>query len=248
MSLIKTKSFNLAVITAGDPNSDKLALVLPGRLDTKDYAHMKSHVQYLSQRGYFAVSFDPLGTWESEGDISLYTMSNYLATINELIFYYGNKPTFLVGHSRGGSMAIIAGMRNKLVTKFVAIMSAGSYAPGKYKGNPDSDWKKIGYKINKRDLPEDNNKFIEYKLPYSFLEDSSQYDMYNELKLCHKPKMFIYGDSDELVDAKLAMEIFAVSAEPKEIFSIDSDHNYRIHEHLINEVNNLIGKFLDKYQ
>lgn len=247
MNLIKTKSFNLAVITAGDPDSAKLALVLPGRLDTKDYPHMKSHVAYLAQRGYFAVSFDPPGTWESGGNIEIYTMSNYLKAINELIQYYGNKDTFLVGHSRGGSMAVLAGMQNPLVTKFIAIMAACSYAPGKYNGNPDEDWKKVGYKVNKRDVPGKNNEFVEYRLPYSFLEDSSQYDMYDELKLCRKPKLFIYGEHDQLVLPHLAQEIFNASAEPKEIVSIDSDHNYREHNFLIEEVNHLIGNFLESY-
>jgi hypothetical protein len=41
----------------GDQDAAKLALVLPGRLDTKDYAHMVSAVDFLSARGYLAVSF-----------------------------------------------------------------------------------------------------------------------------------------------------------------------------------------------
>ena len=65
MNIIKTKTFELAAYTKGDQNSPKLALVLPGRLDTKDYIHNTSLVDYLSRRGYFALSFDPPGTWES---------------------------------------------------------------------------------------------------------------------------------------------------------------------------------------
>ena len=69
MNLIKTESFQLATYSQGDSESKKLALVLPGKLDTKDYSHMKSHVKYLAIMGYFALSFDPPGTWESKGDI-----------------------------------------------------------------------------------------------------------------------------------------------------------------------------------
>ena len=110
--LVKTKNFKLAVYTKGNPNSAKLALVLPGRLDTKDYVHMRSHVNYMASKGYFALSFDPPGTWESPGDITLYTMTNYLKAINELIDHFDNKPTFVMGHSRGASMAILSGLRN----------------------------------------------------------------------------------------------------------------------------------------
>lgn len=245
---VKTKSFELAVNTLGNESAKKLALVLPGRLDTKDYENMKGHVAYLASKGYFAVSFDPPGSWESAGGIEMYTMTNYLKAINELIEYYGNKPTLLLGHSRGGSMAVLAGLRNPLVTKFIAIFSACSYAPGKYSGNPDLEWKKRGYKINKRDLPGKESEFVEYKLPYSFVEDSGQYDMYEELSKSTKPKLFVYGRRDELVPPALAKEVYKVASEPKDLANIDSDHDYRRHPELINEVNLIVGKFLDKYE
>lgn len=248
MGRVKTKSFELAVYTQGPVDSLKLALVLPGRLDTKDYPHLRSLVDYLGNRGYYAVSFDPPGTWESGSDIRLYTMTNYLLAINELIACYGNKPTLLVGHSRGGSMAVLAGVRNRWVSKFVSVMGVCSYAPGKYRGYPDKEWQRLGYKVNKRDLPENPGQFVEYRLPYAFLEDSLQYDMYEELKICTKPKLFIYGEHDDLVKPELVKEVCGVAAEPKEIAGISSDHDYRLHDSLIVEVNKLIGKFLDKYE
>ena len=91
MHVIQTDSFEIAVYSKGDINSKKFALVLPGKLDTKDYFHMKSHVDYLAHLGFFALSFDPPGTWDSPGDIRLYTMTNYLKAIHELIAYFGNR-------------------------------------------------------------------------------------------------------------------------------------------------------------
>src|SRR3989344_7326448 len=113
--MIKTSSFELAEYQQGDTNSSKLALVLPGKLDTKDYPHMRSHVDFLAGKGYLAVSFDPPGTWESPGDISLYTMTNYLRSVNELIEHFGNKPTFVMGHSLDGALAMEASFRNEVV-------------------------------------------------------------------------------------------------------------------------------------
>ena len=77
MKIIKTKSFELATISKGSDDSNKIALVLPGLLDTKDYTHMVSFVDFLSSKGYFALSFDAPGTWESSGGVELYTTSNY---------------------------------------------------------------------------------------------------------------------------------------------------------------------------
>lgn len=59
MDLVKTRSFNLAVYKKGDENSPKLALVMPGKLDTKDYSNMRRHVDYLAGLGHLAISFDP---------------------------------------------------------------------------------------------------------------------------------------------------------------------------------------------
>jgi len=58
----QTRSFKLAAYIQGKPTADGLAIVLPGKLDTKDYAHMQSHVDFLAERGYLALSFDPPGT------------------------------------------------------------------------------------------------------------------------------------------------------------------------------------------
>src|SRR3989338_3016633 len=119
MKIIKTKTFELAVYEKGDSNSPKLAIVIPGRLDTKDYIHNTSLVDYLASRDYFALSFDPPGTWESPGDIELYTTTNYLKAVDELIEHFGTKPTLLAGHSRGGTIAMLAALKNPHVTHFI---------------------------------------------------------------------------------------------------------------------------------
>src|SRR3972149_11567035 len=123
MERIKTKNFELAVYEKGNEGAAKIALVLPGRLDTKDYVHMRSHVDFLAANGFFALSFDPPGTWESPGGIELYTTTNCLVAVDELIAYFGNKPTLLAGHSRGGTVAMLAGTKNPHVDRFISIFS-----------------------------------------------------------------------------------------------------------------------------
>ncbi len=247
MNLIKTKSFELATYSKGDIKSDKFAIVLPGRLDTKDYPHIKSHVEFLSSKGYFALSFDPAGTWESSGDISLYSMTNYLKAINELIELFGNKPTLAVGHSRGGSMAMLAGTTNPKIEAFVSVMSNYSYKPEIYGAYPDEEWRNRGYEISKRDIP-NSDEFKEFKLPYSFLEDQIQYDMLEGLRNCTKPKMFFYGKNDTTVESHLVKTAFDNSAEPKEIHELNSDHDYRYKSEIISEVNKYLDEFVNKYK
>lgn len=248
MSFIQTKSFKLAVYLKGDVNSSKFALVLPGQLDTKDYPHMRSHVEYLANRGYLALSFDPAGTWESPGNFRLYTMTNYLKQIYELIEHFDNKPTFLIGHSRGGSMAMLAGTRNPHVNMFGAIMSYYSFGPSVFIRKPSVETKKLGYKKSKRDLPGNPSQFREFKLPYEFFEDQIQYDLSKGLVKCTKPKMFVVGEKDVLVDPSLVRASYAMAANPKKLYALDSGHDYRRESALIEKVNGFIEEFLDTHQ
>lgn len=250
MKVIKTPSFELAVYLRGNKNSKKLALVLPGQLDTKDYPHMRGHVDFLAENGFLALSFDPPGTWESPGDIALYNMTNYLKAIDELIEHFGIRPTLTVGHSRGGAMSMLAGLTNPEVEAFACIMSNYTYDPIINK-NYDSrhgvdEWKETGFKISYRDLPSDPSKKIEFKLPYSFIEDQRKYDMLNKLKKCTKPKLFIYGSQDELVKPDMVKFEFDVTPEPKYIYELNSGHDYRRSPDLIQEVNRVIGDFLKR--
>ena len=240
MTTITTSSFELAVYQRGNSDEGKLALVLPGRLDTKDYPHMHSHVDLLSGLGYFALSFDPPGTWGSPGGIGLYTMTNYFRAINELIEHFANRPTILVGHSRGGSLAMLAGTTNPYVTHFAAIMShASSAIPAS-----EAEYIKSGRNVSYRDIPGDESAKRRFQLPYSYFEDAAKYDMTDNLRTCSKPKLFVAGTRDVVVDPAGVKAMYEQAAEPKVLAQIESSHDYRRSQDKIAEVNQLLEKFL----
>lgn len=237
--MIKTDSFELAVNTAGDPNSERLMLCLPGRLDTKDYAHIQSHVDYFAEKGFFTVSFDPPGTWESGGDIALYTTPNYLVAINEIIAHFGNRPTVVLGHSRGGTMALLAGINNEFVTHMIAVMS--HWGPSGRPGTDDT------VHTSHRDLPpgtERTSEQKEFKLPMSYFDDLADY---SGLDTCTKPKLFFAGTEDVLVTLDDIQEMFDSAADPKHLIQLDSEHDYRLHPEVIDQVNQKVEEFLNNY-
>jgi pimeloyl-ACP methyl ester carboxylesterase len=244
MEIIKTDSFQLAIITSGDKNANKLAIVIPGRLDTKDYAQNPSHIKYLASKGYFAMSFDPPGSWDSPGGLELYSTTNNIKAVNELIEYFGNKPTLLMGHSRGGTVAMLAGPKNDHVTHMVSVNSSS--------GGPIDVDKPVPGKSHPslRDLPPGTERTKEQKrfdLPYHYFEDSEQYNALDGLKACNKPKLFFYGTQDVLTTANIVKHMYDVAAEPKMIHDLDTEHDYRLHAEIIDEVNKVVGEFLDKY-
>ncbi len=245
MELVKTESFELAVYSKGNKNSSKIAIVIPGRLDTKDYIHMTSLVDRLAEEGYHALSFDPPGTWESPGNISIYTTTNYIKAVDELIEYFGNKPTVLAGHSRGGTIAMLAGSKNPNVSHIVAIFS--NVGPASPLGK---DAKKLGYKESFRDLspgtsPTEEKKV--FKLPFSYFEDGQQYNALPALKTCGKPKLFFCGTDDVMAEPGDVEIAYHASSEPKEIHEVKSEHDYRYSPEAIKEVNETIEKFLVRF-
>lgn len=241
---MRTSSFEIATYELGNPEAERIALVLPGRLDTKDYAHIRSHVEYMASLGYFALSFDPPGTWESPGDIALYTSTNIRRCIDEVIELLGNRPTVIIGHSRGGSQALLSGTENPYITHMVAVMSsvgptnASKPAPGEVAHST-------------RDVPpgtERTNEQKAFDLPYDYFIDQEQYDATELLKTCSKPKLFFYGLQDNLVKPQSVKEAYLLAAEPKMIHELNSEHDYRLHPGIISEVNEVIGNFLERYE
>lgn len=246
MKLIKTKSFELAIFAKGNADSKNLAVINPGRLDTKDYANFVSHAEYLARRGYFTVAFDPPGTWESPGGIELFTTTNYIKAINEIIEYFGNKSALLLGHSRGATAAILASMSNPTVAGIVPIMANYGTPTA-----PSSQALQQGFEISRRDLPPGTSKTREQKefvLPIAYWEDGKHYNVIQALKNCTKPKLLIYGLRDEFTSPDETKKLYETIPEPKMIKGIDSEHDYRYHPKAIEEVNRAIGEFLDNLQ
>jgi len=241
---MKLTDVEIATYERGDEEADRVAIVLPGRLDTKDYVHMTSLVDYLADLGFYALSFDPPGTWESSGDISTYSTTSILDVTDEIIHRLGSKPTVLLGHSRGGTHALLSGAMNPAVTHMVAIMS--SSGPTNY-GIP----KKGSTKHSTRDLPPGTGRTVgrrTFELPYAYFEDQATYDALPALKTSSKPKLFVYGTQDTLVRPETVVAIYDASAAPKVLRAIDTEHDYRLHPDAIKQVNTVVGKFLKDYE
>lgn len=244
MNIIQTKSFKIAVNTAGNPASEKLAILIPGRLDTKDYINFISHLEFLSQRGFFTVAFDHPGTWESPGDDE-YTTTNYIKVVNELIEYFGNKPTLLVGHSRGGAVTALVGASNPNVIGITMINA--SYGPP---SPPNSDEIQDGYLLEHRDIPPGDritDEQREFHLSLDYFKDGEQYDPTTALKSFTKPKLLIHATEDEWEELDNVKDVFDIIPEPKMFYELNGKHDYRRSAKAIEEVNSVLGDFITRF-
>lgn len=244
MKIIKTKSFEIAIFTRGDEKASRLAILIPGRLDTKDYINFVSHAEYLAGKGFFVVAFDPPGTWESPGAIDLYTTTNYIKATNELIEYFGNRPTLLLGHSRGATVSILTNQNPSVIGIILIMANFGDPTP---LGTEELE---RGYKVSYRDMPPGNcstKEQKEFKLPIAYWEDGKKHDVIKSLRNCAKPKLIIYGLNDKFISPAEVKELYDETPEPKMIKEENCSHDYRHYPEIIKDVEEEIDRFLKKY-
>ncbi len=241
--IIKTKSFELAVYARGDKDSKKVALVIPGRVDSKDYVHNTSLVELFAAQGYFALSFDPPGIWESPGNIDIYTTTNYIKAVNELIDFLGNKPTVLAGHSRGGSVAMLASS-NLSVTALVLILATyGVPVP------PGPEAVANGFQVSYRDMPPGDRitpQQKKFEVPISYFEDGNKYNPADALKGFLGPKLIIYSDGDEFGDSEEVERTYDSLEGQKVLRKVSCRHDYRRDSVAVGEVRKIVGEFFEK--
>lgn len=235
-----SKGNNLSVaIHRPATKAEKLAILCPGYLDTKDYPHLVRLSEQLAERGYTVVRFDPTGTWESEGDISDYLTSQYLEDIKSVLEYMlaegGYTHVLLGGHSRGGQVSILYAARDPRISEVLAIMPSH----GPVEGPRREEWEKAGFKESDRDIPESAER-KHFKVPFQHVLDRDQFDALGDVKKIVAPIVFVAGELDDLVPPEEVKELYDAASETKTyILAEGIDHDYRFNPEEIEKINKL---------
>lgn len=242
MHLVQLHLWKIATYIDWDINAQQLLLCLPWFLDSGNYAHMQAHRAHFADRGYLCVSFDPPGTFASPWDISLYTVTNYLHAIHELIAHFWNRPTIVLGHSLWGTMALLASFDNDAITQTISIMSPYDLKT-RFEKFVWSSRQQTGQRTGERDRP-NSEKIRNYNIWYQFAEDACQYSMREQLSTSTKPKLFISWTQDKVSTSEAMKTWYALAWAPKSFHTISSEHNYRHVPEAIDEVNRIVENFL----
>jgi pimeloyl-ACP methyl ester carboxylesterase len=233
-----------AVINYPKVKATKLAILCPGYLDSKYYNGLAGLAETLAKEGYMVVRFEPTGTWESDGDISQYTSTQYLKDIKNVLEFMLKQSHFnhivIGGHSRGGHMSLLYAARDKRVSCVIAIMPSSKRTAL----NKEIDtWKEKGFQLSYRDLPGQKNKRRSFNVPFSHLEDHLKYNVVEEVRRINIPLIFIAGGLDTDCPPEVIKEIFDRANEPKRFVIIPNiGHDYR---HNISEVRIVDAKILE---
>ncbi|MFA5136195.1 MAG: hypothetical protein WC489_02280 [Patescibacteria group bacterium] len=220
----------------------RLALLLPGFLDSPDYTHLTTFEKRLLELGYTVDRIDACNLW-STGNVNNYSITNYLKQVEERILSYSDKKPeeiILIGHSLGGLISIIAGSRNPLVTKIISLCSPVDIS------NLSKKWSGKALKHSERDLPNNFNEKRLFEIPYSFVEDGVQYSALTEIGKIHKPVMLLIAMGDTSV---LPVETERLVLKANNAFVVKQPgivHDFRFSQKDCNVVMEQIEKFLTK--
>lgn len=248
-------SFNYSVSAwiCGDENSKKLAVLLPGFLDSKDYTHLKKLGELLSDQGYLVISFDPLGTWQSKALTEFYTMSNWLKEINDAISWVTHQHTsikkiVLIGHSMGGMLSMWYAAGHPEISAVVSIMGGPPFIRPQTYEERMVKWKAVGKKVSHRDNPSNPQEIVTIELPFSFVEDAQHYDIRQVVGKITSPTLIIGGEKDALVDVKDLEEIKNLFSKDVATLTVlqEIGHDYRKTPEFIDRVNSKILAFLNE--
>lgn len=219
----------------------KLALLLPGYLDSPDYLHMKIFDKRLSELGYTVERLDPCNLWQ-DGDIGNYTITNYIKQIKNLVDSYIDKnpeEIVLIGHSLGAFVSIIAGNRIKAVTKIVALCPAGDRI------SIALNWEAKKFRHSLRELPYDPGQSRTFDIPDTFAKDGLQYSALEEVKEIKKPIMIFIALDDKTIPPEDSERVVANANDPYTIRQPNIGHDFRKSEDECNIVMDHIEKFLE---
>jgi len=219
----------------------KLALLLPGYIESPDYRHLVIIDNKLKDLGYATIRVDACDLWK-KGDCSHYSTTDYVKQVADIIdSYLSQDPTevVLIGHSLGTLVAAHISNLYSQVTRIVCICPPISL------DRSDHKWIN-GLRTSKKDLPNDPKSFREFSVPFSFVEDRKQYSLTESLRKNTKSVFIITGTEDPSVqEVRDVVRVIQI----KNYMEIEGmGHDFRQSEELCQLVANEIAKYLEKQE
>ena len=231
-----------AVVHYPAEETEKLAILCPGYLASKDYDHLILLADALAAHGYTTIRFDPIGTWESDGDIAGYNTTQYLNDVKTVLEYALQKRKYdnilLGGHSDGGMISILYAAKDSRISELLAIMPPSNRSMLRKKKS--GEWEQNGFRVSKRNTP-NSTKEKEFRVPFSFAEDRNKYDVTKDVGTFRVPIVLIAGELDNINTPEDVKKIYDNANEPKKFILLKGiGHDYRFNPSEIKVVNDKI--------
>lgn len=251
MKIFDLESFSLAVREDNIEEKHRLAVILPGLFDSKDFPHMKSYVDFMANHNYRAIAIDPPGTWDSPGDTSIYTMSNYIKATCELLEHLDYEHIVLIGQSLGGIVAPF--IAQKIGVNAIVSITSPKYFCDFREGilhigdMPIKSFGPTDTKTSIRSNPDGPTKTHKFEMGYNFIEDSFQYDVRKIIGKLEIPKLYIGATRDNIVPPEKIEEYIDITSSLTTYQTIDSVHDYWKDPQQITKTENIMSDFFKSH-
>jgi len=201
--------------------------IIHGFKGFKDWGYVPFYAQELAELGFFVVTFNfshngignnPFEITELD-KFANNTISLEVSELTELIKCYNrgefgfegkNNPIFLIGHSRGGAIAIITVADHKNLVEFQnvrAIILWGTISTfERYSPSQIEKWKSVGYLevLNTR-----TNQIL--RINHTLIEDyernKERFNLLRRIKEIELPILIVHGEQDLTVPVKEAYQL-----------------------------------------
>lgn len=230
-------------IANGRPKS--VVVFIHGFKGFKDWGHFNLIADFFAQKGYFFIKLNlshngttPDAPTEFR-DLEAFGNNNYcieLDDVGTLIDYLFNAPKdlpsqemdlnsfFLIGHSRGGALAILKAREDSRV-KAIATWAAVSNLSKRWTEDFVEEWEKNGvqYVYNARTK---QNMPMYYQLWDNFQNNKARLDIPEAVWQLEKPVFVIHGFEDETLPVSMGFDISEWNPDVEVLFLENANHTF----------------------
>lgn len=176
----------------------------------------------LMQQGIAVLRFDFTGIGASDGDFSSTNFSSNLDDIEAVATYMRARamaPLLLIGHSLGG--AAVLGVTQRLPEVRAVVTVAAPSDPRHVLGL-------LGDKVERIQAEGELEVKLAgrpFRMTRQFVEDVSNHALLADVASLGRPLLVLQSPTDDTVDVKNGLDIFAAAAQPKSYVALDgADH------------------------
>ena len=226
-----------------------LAFIHHGVSGYKEQQQIQKICDVFYQNDYHVVTFDGTHSFgESGGSLINFTATTHIEDLEDVIQWTASQafyvePFVLAGTSMGGFSSMMYAIRQPDKVKALAPIStatAGKHLAASYQEKDPVEfatWQKNG------SIPKSHryNPAIKGDLSWRFLEDFSQYDIFDHLDRIKVPMLLVVGEHDRTVRIEQQKELYEALTMQKELHIIPGSGHTFIEPHELN----VLGRHLD---
>ena len=233
---IKTQRNELLVGKLHEPKkpSPTLIITLHGFLSNKNQLLLRQLCTELARAGYNAYRFDFSGNADSEGRFEDNTPKKMFQDIHEIIVHFREKKIYekilLLGHSLGGTLALITASRFKIdaVIAIAAPMHTEQFEH-RFNAIQRQELARTGMTTL---LQYKNNMELPYTITTEFIHQMKELHPLAALKDIHCPVFVIQGTNDRVVQQSNAEELIYALFHKELLLIGGANHLFSNPEHL----------------